>query len=148
MIRLGKWLPTQVADKWDVFSPAIETALPPTAGNSPSRMNHVLENILSGHLTVYVIYEVTDDNYDTVGVLTVTPTEAHDSPELSLLIYSLTSFINANRLQIVQVYNALKDVAKLFKCTSISGYTKVPALVDYVKMLKGSADFTYLKLEV
>ena len=149
MVQLVKWYPDQVASKWGVIGPAIEFTLPPITSSSEERMNKVLESILCGRLVVYAGCEENEKGeVEFLGIITTSIIEISDGTERSLLIYSLYGEKRVTLVQVNEVFELLKKVAKVEDCQSISAYTTVEPLVAMCKRNGWNTNFTFMKLEV
>ena len=148
MIQLVKWYPDQIARHWTVLSPTIEFTLPPIASNKEDRMDKVLESLLCGKLELYVAYDDSSEDHLLYGILVTAVTEALDSSDKALLVYSLYGYKKTTMEQVDNVLDGVKKIAIKEGCSMINAYTTVPHLIALLKSKGWNTDYTYVRVEV
>ncbi|MDI6785069.1 MAG: hypothetical protein QMD92_00010 [bacterium] len=150
MLRMLKFYPDQIVRNWEKIGYAIEQALPPIVDShkAEGRMNRILESILAGKIEVHVFVVYTDERPTVYGIVSTAITNAVDSDNKELLIYSLYASHSLNRELIFEGLELIKKYARSQECAAISGYTNIAGLKRLIENAGGSSSFTYLRLEV
>ena len=136
--------PDQVAIYWTDISSTIRSSVVPLAVATDETLNLVLEAILREEMQVWAIFEgegvkgiaVTYINVD-VGTQT-----------RNIVVYSLCGYSLIEEKTWRESLEGLREFARNNDCTGIVGYTKVPRIIEVVKMLGGKADYAFIELEV
>lgn len=145
---LVRLLPDQIAEYWELLEHAIEVALPPVVGESPDKMKHILENLLTGKMDCWASFKVENKNIAIDGAMATMIVEDQMSGTRDLLIYSVYGIQDIARGSWAAGYETIKKWAKGNKCGRIVGYTSVPSVITAVKRLGGDASQTYITLPV
>jgi len=148
MLRLIEWYPDQVSKSWHILKPMIGAALPPISMSREDRMNKVLDAILSGRLDVHVCFDFTEEKSELYGVIVTTVIDIVDGTDRQLLVYAVYGYRKLIIEQVLEVFELIKKLAKSQGCTSISGYTNIPKMIEYVKQMGWEANYTFCRVEV
>lgn len=150
MLRMLKFYPDQIARHWGKIGYAIERALPPIVDSrmSNDRMNKILESILAGKIEVHVFVIYEDEHPIVYGIMSTALTNAVDSDNKELLIYSAYASKSLSRELIFEALELVRKYAKSQGCVAISGYTNIEGVKRLFEIMGGSSSFTYLRLEV
>ena len=136
--------PDQVAIYWTDISSTIRSSVVPLAVATDETLNLVLEAILREEMQVWAIFEgegvkgiaVTYINVD-VGTQT-----------RNIVVYSLCGYSLIEEKTWRESLEGLREFARSNGCIGIVGYTKVPRIIEVVKMLGGKTDYAFVQLEV
>lgn len=142
---LIKLLPQNIADNWELLREAVRKSLPPIAGESPDKMNKILESLLVGTMTCWIRVNEVGDIYG-VGITQ----EIYDLPSdtKNLLIYCLYHFKPMSDEMWEADLTLLRQYAKGSGFDSIVAYTEEPRLLDLVKKFGGETKYTFITLGV
>lgn len=136
----------EIVTYWDDVKDTLKFALPPTADveGDEASLNSILQMLLEGFMQAWAL--LGDNAVHAIVITTI----QHDlgMGTKSLLIYSLYGFklIDASLWQ--DGLSTLRTYAKDNACVYITGYTKVPRIVEVVKELGGDVSTLFIKLEV
>lgn len=132
---LLRLLPEQVAKQWDQVWPAIEYTLPEPI--SPSAGTNVLQKLMSGALTCWVVV----DDGELKAIMT-TAMQVDLSGRKSLLIYSLFGYEKVPIKTWVGAANALRNWARGLGCIDMIAYTDNDnsPVMKLVRVLGGNTD--------
>lgn len=148
-LRLVKLYPEQVARHWEFLSPLIEAALPPISSNGTDRMLSIFESILAGNLDVVQFFQLNEDSSVAARAFAVVAEISNiDGTGKQLLVYSIYSFDNVTKAEIVEGLKLLTNYAKGQGCDALTAYTNLPGLIAYFRRIGGSSDYSFIRLEV
>lgn len=141
---ITKLLPEQISTFWDVIRYAVEQSLPPIVGEHPDKMNRILSSTLRGTTEVWAEYTKGEEGNRFEGIILTQFIYDEPSDTKNLLIYCLYGY---NKVDSGSWGSGLVTMAKYAEekgCNQIIAYTTVPHLIDLVKELGGSADYTFI----
>lgn len=124
---LIKFFPEQIVKHWDEIKMAIENALPPIAGDSPNRMNNILEELLMDRMQCWV---AVNKNGRINGIGTTQLIEDHLTETKNLLVYSAFSIGVTTKEDWIRGFEVITKYAKSKGCKNIVGYTNNPKVVE------------------
>jgi hypothetical protein len=145
-IMLTKLMPDQISNFWDIIKYAIEESLPPIAGESPDKMNKILAALLIGKAQCWASYEKTESENRFEGLVITKVIYDDASDTRNLLIYCLYGYEKVSKSNWISGFKSLVKFAIGQKCNQIIGYSDVPMIIDLVKKLGGSTQYTFVKL--
>ena len=148
MIRLT---PEAISNTWPDLRVTIESALAPISDpmKSMKRREHILESLLSGKFMCHSFYKMIDGNPYAFGVVVTTVIFDLDNGEEILLIYAVyghPKYVTGDYAE--KFFNKMKEFATGIGCKKIMAYSNIKEVINAVKRLGGSADYTLLSLEV
>ena len=115
-------MPEQVIQFKEVIRAAVDASLPETPGESANKFNNILQKLLIGEMTGWIIYRREEDKKKTIGFM-ITTIEYNDITETkSLLIYCIHVYGMSNDKDWVEGFRALEAYGVKHKCTSLTGY--------------------------
>ena len=140
-----KLSPDQVTEHWDVIKFGIQESVPPITYGSQNTLNNMLKSLLTGEMQCWVMMNGTQKIQ---GVATTTITKDGCSGVKNLMIYSVYGLTFIDDETWAENLKGLRKFAKANSCHRIISFTAVDRLIDLTKSLGGSADFTFVSLEV
>lgn len=145
---LTKLTPDQISKFWDLIKYAIEQSLPPTVGESPDKMQRILESALAGRVDVWAGYERKDGKAKMEGIVLTQFLFDTAARTKSLLIYCLYGydFISNSTWQDSLV--TLVKYASGKRCNQIVAYTDVDKIIEMVNKLGGETKYTFITFDV
>ena len=146
-MHLVRLLDQQIADAWPVIKYAVEQSVPPIAGESPEKMNNVLESLLLGKLQCWV----TADSPEIKQFRTVLTTRINTDDTTgtkTLLIFSMFSFVPQSSEDIDQVHKTLVAFAKGNGCNRMLAYTQDENVLSIGRKYGMTTEWTMLTLDV
>ena len=142
IIRLS---PDQVTVHWDVIKFGIQESVPPITYGSQNTLNNMLKSLLTGEMQCWVLM---NGAQKIQGVATTTITKDSCSGVKNLMIYSVYGLVFIDDETWAENLKGLRKFAKANGCHRIISFRAVDRLIGLVKDLGGSADFTFVALEV
>jgi hypothetical protein len=103
---------------------------------------------MSGNMDLLQFYDIEDEKVNVRGFAVVSDMITVDWTEKQLLVYSVYGYENLSKRIIVDGFKLLMEYAAGQGCSSLVAYTNLDGLVRYVKRLGGSADYTFIRMEV
>lgn len=126
---LIKLLDSQISAYWDILKFALENSLPPTADETPEKMNNILQSLLLGKLQAWVLSD--DVEVQQVKMVVFTRISIDESSETSqLLLYALYSFTPLDAAGVDTMYRTLFKFAKHNKCNRAVAYSDNPNMIS------------------
>lgn len=127
-------LPNQVSKGWAWIGGAIAASLPPTCGDSETHMANVLQSIMAGRLTVWLL----SNELETIPGIAVTRTYTDDiDGTRTLLIYAMYAFTPLTDSQWLDCFQGLIKYAKTKSAEKIIFYTTVPEILKRASSFGG-----------
>ena len=141
---LLKLMPEQIARYWEgVFKNSMQSTLPPIVGESPDRMNNILESFLAGGLVMWLSY-TKEDSIKVSGFI-VTQIVADDpSKTKSLLIYSVYSPDGSSDREWAEGFAGLCEYARATKCNRITAYSNVEQIFKRAEQFGGDISYRFI----
>ncbi len=138
---LVKLLPDQVSNNWDTIGYAIESSLPPIAGESDEKMNNILMALLDGRMECWVSL----NSDDRISAVTSTRIMEDDVTRTrSLLLYSIFTFDWADEDTWIEGLETLVKYARGKNCTRITGYTEFDSMIKRAREMGGEARYMFV----
>lgn len=135
--------PDFVATHWNEIKETISPALPPTGITDGMSLNHVLETILSGNATCWVIL---GDDKIIQGFLITLVSIDYCTKTKSLHLYALAGNFTGTVYE--DAWAVLINYARSIGCQRISGMTADPMMVSRAKMFNWDTSWRYMFKEV
>ena len=147
-IRMTWLLPEQVAKFWFILRPAIEESMPPISVESPDRMVHVLEAILTSRLVVHVFDRVLDDGkVQVLAVIVTGKVDWFDSQHKDLLVYAIYNWVmDISQRDWMTGLVLLRKYKVGQGCKRILAYSNVDSIIKLFERF-GSSDYRLLIME-
>ncbi len=144
-----KLMPDQITRNWEVVKYSMRRAMSAVADlDSDDSMNHVLESILAGKISVWVSARESKDVEDSIDmILTTTVSTDYCSGTRSLLIYTLYSPKGTRMSSWLEGYKTLSGEAKRLGCCRIIGFGSYPKLERVIRKL-GAFMTKFVSLEL
>ena len=136
--------PDQVAIYWTDISSTIRASIAPLAEATDEMLNLVLEAILREEMQVWAILE----GEGVKGIAITYINKDVGTQAKNLVVYSLCGYSLIEEKTWRESLDNLKEFARSNDCTGIVGYTKVPRIIEVVRMLGGKTDYAFVQLEV
>jgi len=146
-MHLIRLLDEQVANNWDVIKLAIRQSLPPVAGESPEKMNNILQAILLGGVQVWATspdVEVSQLRTLTVSYIMTDPL----SGVKSFLLYSFYGFVRVTEEDMQVVFEGLSKYAKAKQCKRLAAYIQNPIMLQMVRRFGVDESWTFTTKEL
>lgn len=144
---LIKVMPEQISTNWNLFKHAIIEALPPTSDiRHDDALVNVLQSLVSDKLQMWLIVREKEN-----GVIAVLTTQiVHDEITRSnvLVLYTLYGTQKMEMVDFIDSLSTLRNFAKVNKCHKVIAYTNIPKIIELVKVLGGTVDWTLVSFEV
>ena len=138
----------EIVQKWSELSPLIACSLPPIFTSSPALMSNFLAATQTGAIELHVFGT---ENGQLLPLALVGTMIFNDgfSGSKNMVIVCLTALKDLNRPDVwSKGMDLLKHVAKTRGCLSILAYSNVRSIIELIKSLGGTAEFTLLKIGV
>jgi hypothetical protein len=135
-----KLLPDQIPPYWDIIKHGSQQVLPPTTADNPAAMNGILQNLLTGILQCWVLFD-TDGQHFKAFLITDISTD-HFSNQRFLHLYVLYGIRPLDEAEWLQSIEVLTAFAQSNNCQVITGYTNNDALCDKLAQYGFSKDFS------
>lgn len=136
LVKLG---PDKVGEYWEHIKVALEASIPERY-RSEEATTKALEAALRGALTCFAIIGQSEGELEVVGMMFTTVTEDGVTGARSLLIYGLYGYSNLEDDLWLECLPQVQQFAKAQGCSSITGFTENPRIVDVVtRLFKGNA---------
>lgn len=132
-------LPDQIARGWDEIKDAILEASPGPTGHVASRMNNILEDLLSERKKVWVSY---DDDEVIDGIIGTEIYVDRINGIRTLEIFAVKS-LGASVKSWEDGQVALWRYAEYEKCKRIVAYTNNESIIKYLKKLGADVSFVF-----
>jgi len=149
---LLKLFPDQITRYWEDIKAAVQAAVPPLAQSEQANMTQFLENLLMGRLHVWVLVEQKGEGpeatYDTKAFVITTIWKDIGTGARNLLIYALYGYSLISEELWRDGLACLRKFARAENCHQIVAYTRVPRIVEVVRLLGGDTDTRLITLEV
>lgn len=138
----------EIVQKWEQISPLVACSLPPIVNSNPELMSRFLTATQTGAIELHVL----GTEGQRLSPLALVGTMIFNdgfSGTRNLVIVCLTALEELNKPDIwSKGMDLLKHVARLRNCSAILAYSNVRSIIELVKSLGGSAEFTLLKIGV
>ena len=149
-LLMAKLTPEAISNTWPELRKVIELSLPPvkSPGQNANRMTYILESLLIGKLSCYSFYEMREGLPFAYGVCVTSVITSVEGIQ-NLLIYAAyghSKYIGGDSR--ITFFNKMKEIARMERCENIILYSSIPAIIETVKSVGGSADYRLLIMEV
>ena len=142
---LIKFLPDQISKHWGEIKKAIEAALPPTAGESPDKMNNILEELLLDNMQCWV--NVNNETGKINGIGTTQVIVDTGTKIRNLLIYTAYSLgEETTSKDWKEGYKTICKYANSKGCQRLIGYTSIEKVVKLAEWLGGESKFRFITI--
>lgn len=121
-------------------------SLPPSIGRTKRGMVNILEAVLLGNLTVWIVTD--EDQEDVIAVVTTKVQFEEVSKTRDLLIYSFTSFGDMSLNFWNEAYETLEKYAVSQNCQNILAYTTNEEIIDFFNRKGAKTDNRLIQMEV
>lgn len=135
--------PEFVAAHWDEISSYVGTSLPPVGLNEGMALSRVLERILTGNLTCWLV--VSKDKV-VEGVLLTCTSEDFTTGTKTLLLYALAGDISDESWE--EGYVTLVKHARAHMCRLLGAYTENERVLEMSRKYNFNTNVRYIFLEV
>lgn len=135
--------PDFVATHWEEIAHYVGQGLPPIGLNEGMAMNKVLERILTGNLTCWIV--VSRDKV-VEGVLLTCTSEDYTTGTKTLLLYALAGNLSDESWE--DGYATLVKHARGHGCRLLGAYTENERVLEMSRKYNFNTDVRYIYLEV
>ena len=136
-----------VAEYWDIVRYAMRSALPPTAMDSPEKLNNILESLLLGKTQAWVVLEEPDSK-QLRALLTTYIHVDEASKTRTLMLYTIHAFLPLGEDEANAVYEGVMRYAKANKCNKISTYTDDENVISILAKYGMKQQYVFLTIIV
>jgi hypothetical protein len=146
---LLRLLPDQVARYWeDVFKGPIASTLPPIVGESPDKMNNVLESFLIGKLVMWLTYSKVEEKVVVSGfvvtqIVVDVPTETR-----AVLLYSVYSPDGTSDQEWMEGFAAVSEYGRAHGCTRMTAYSNNPRVFERAEQFNGDSSYRFISFPI
>lgn len=140
-------LPDQIAKFWPLIGAGITRSLPPMAGESPDKINRILENMLTGEMQCWAAFRK-EDTVEVIGFVTTGVTFDYCSRTRNLLLYTIYGLKKTRASDWIEGAEALFKFAKVMKCDRIVGYTMFDNLKELAKKFGADTRYTFISIPI
>lgn len=138
----------EIVQKWEQLSPLIQCSLPPIFTNNAEIMSRFLAATQTGAIELHV-FGVEDEQLLPMALIGTMLFNDGFSGSKNMVIVCLTALKDLSRPDIwSKGMDLLKHVAKTRGCLSILAYSNVRSIIELIKSIGGTAEFTLLKIGV
>lgn len=140
-------MPEQVVRYWDFFREGFEKSLPPIAGESPERMNNILESLLIGGLTMWISFRK-DSEVEATGFVVTQIIADQPSKTKSCLIYAMYSPDGFTFEEWKEGYEGIIKYAKTRDCNRVTAYSDNEAVLVRAHQFNGDVSYRFISINI
>ncbi len=144
---LLKLMPEQVVRYWDFFKEGFEKSLPPIAGESPDRMNNILESLLVGGMTMWISFRK-ETEVEATGFLVTQMVVDQPSKTKSCLLYAMYSPDGFTFEEWKEGFEGIIKYAKARDCNRLTAFSKHEAVLKRALDFGGDISYRFISIDI
>ncbi len=144
---LIKLMPEQIVRYWDFFKVGFEKSLPPIVGESPDRMNGILESLLIGGLTMWISFRK-DAEVEATGFIVTQIITDQPSKTNSCLLYAIYSPDGFTFEEWKEGFEGITKYAKSRDCNRLIAYSNHEAILKRAIQFGGDTSYRFISIDL